>query len=375
MIPFDWSTYHGNLDWLPQRTIYLTVHGSHAYGTNVPGSDLDLRGVCIPPKPYYLGSLHTFEQAEQHEPDLNIYELKKLLRLASDCNPNVIEVLYTDPSFVRVCTPLGEKLLEHRDLFLSRKAKSTFCGYAISQLHRIKKHYAWHTNPPKAPPTRAEYGLPERTLIPADQLAAANATIGKKLDEWSIRFLDEGDPALRIEVLNKMKDHLAEIQVSMDENLWIGAARTLGFDDNFIAILDRERRYTSKQREWEQFGEWKKHRNPKRAALEAKFGYDTKHAYHLVRLVRMCREILTYGKVLVLRPDWEDLLEIRHGSWPIERLIEWTEKEDKDLWDVQRASPLPKEPDRQRIDALCIEMIEQSFRNEKVDNFFRESTA
>ena len=360
---FDWSVYTGNLKWLPERTIYLTVHGSRSYGTSVPDSDTDLRGVCIPPKPYYLGSSQVFDQAEQHEPDLTIFELKKFMRLAADCNPNCIEILFTDDSSHVLCTPLGEKLLANRDLFLSRKAKSTFSGYARSQLHRIERHYAWHTNPPKAPPTRFEFGLPERTLIPADQLAAANAAIKKKLDEWSVHFLDEGDPGLRIEVLNKMREYLAEIQVSMDDNLWIGASRTLGFDDNFIEVLDKERRYTSKHREWEQYQTWRRDRNPKRAALEEKYGYDCKHGYHLVRLLRMCREILTDGKVLVMRPDREELIGIRHGSWPYERLVEWTKKEDADLWDVQRASPLPKEPDKVKIDALCIEIIEESFRH------------
>jgi hypothetical protein len=31
---FDWTQYTGNLKWLPERTLYLSRHGSHAYGTN-----------------------------------------------------------------------------------------------------------------------------------------------------------------------------------------------------------------------------------------------------------------------------------------------------------------------------------------------------
>jgi hypothetical protein len=361
MFDFDWTTYHGNLTWLPSHTIFLSLHGSHAYGTSTPESDLDVRGVCIAPREYYLGFTQAFEQAEQHEPDLTIFDLRKFLRLAADANPNVIEVLFTDPSDHLRVTKLGERLLENRNLFLSKRVKSTFSGYAVSQLRRIQRHYGWHTNPPKAPPTRAEYGLPERTLIPADQLAAANADIQKKLDTWSVDFLDTLDPATRIEVLNKMHAHLAEIQVSMDVDLWKGAARTIGYDENFIELLDRERRYTAKHREWEQYQNWKKNRNPKRAELEAKFGYDCKHGYHLVRLLRMCREILTTGEVLVKRPDREELLEIRNGAWPYEKLVEFAEGEDKALWDVMRASSLPKEPDRARLDALCISMVEQSF--------------
>ncbi len=53
----DWSTlYRGSLAWLPQRTIFLTRAGSHAYGLATPESDVDIRGVVIPPQEYF-GSL------------------------------------------------------------------------------------------------------------------------------------------------------------------------------------------------------------------------------------------------------------------------------------------------------------------------------
>jgi len=49
--------------------------------------------------------------------------------------------------------------------------------------------------------------------------------------------------------------------------------------------------------------------------LEAKFGFDTKHAMHLIRLLRMAREILETGVVHVKRPDAEELSAIRyHGT-------------------------------------------------------------
>ncbi|AEZ66297.1 hypothetical protein phiTE_131 [Pectobacterium phage phiTE] len=38
-----------------------------------------------------------------------------------------------------------------------------------------------------------------------------------------------------------------------------------------------------------------KNRNAARHELEEKFGYDTKHAMHLVRLLRMSQEILETG--------------------------------------------------------------------------------
>jgi predicted nucleotidyltransferase len=362
---FDWSIYKGNLGWLPQSSIYLTRHGSHAYGTSLPTSDLDIRGIAIAPRPCYLGFLQEFEQAVQSDPDLQIFELRKFLRLACDANPNVLELLYTDPEDHLLVTPPMERLFENRALFLSRKAKHTFSGYATSQLKRINVHYRWLKHPPTAPPTRAEFGLPERTVIPADQLTAAQSSIQKELDSWSWKDIEGLDPASRQALKDQLERTLVKITgwnwTEHEDKLWKAAAGQLGYDTNFIQLLDIERQYTARLREWQQYQEWKRTRNPQRAALEEKFGYDTKHALHLVRLLRMGREILTEGKVLVRRPDAEELLQIRAGAWSYEELVAWAEAQDKDLGEVMKTSPLPNAPDRTRIDAICMELVESSF--------------
>lgn len=357
---FDWSQYRGNLSWLQERTIYLTRHGSHAYGTNIPGSDEDFRGVAIAPREFYLGGLHKFEQAVCNEPDLTIFELKKFVSLASQANPNVIEILFVDDSDRLVVSAAGEQLLAARDLFLSRRVKHTFSGYARAQLKRIDAHYRWLTKPPKAQPTRAEFSLPERTLIPQDQLAAAEAGIRQKLDSWSVDFLDDLPRDLREGILQKMTAHLAELQVCSDDTLWQGAARAIGYDDNFIHLLDLEKRYAARKREWDNYCEWKRSRNPARAELEAKSGYDTKHGSHLVRLMRMCREILVTGRVLVRRPDAEELVSIRNGAWSYDKLREWADTEDAALEELAKTSPLPKSPDIESIDRVCVALVAEA---------------
>ncbi len=359
---FDWNIYKGNLNWLPERTIYVTRHGSHAYGTSLPTSDIDLRGVCIAPKKYYLGFLERFEQVVINDPDLTIFDLRKFMALAADANPNVLEILYTDPSDHLLVRPAMQRLFEARDLFLSKKAKHTFSGYAISQLKRINLHYKWLKDPPKAPPTRAEFGLPERTVIPADQLMAAKAAIQKQLDKWTFKDLEDLDPATRQAIMDRQTQSLLEMTGwtwgEREDKQWRGAAELLGFSTNFIELLDKERQYGARQKQWASYQEWQKSRNPQRAELEAKFGFDTKHALHLVRLLRMCREILTTGKVLVRRPDAEELLEIRAGAWDYHKLVDWAEGQDKELAEVAKTSTLPNQPDRKKLDQLCVEMIE-----------------
>jgi len=363
-VDFDWRLYTGQLKWLPERTIYLTRHGSHAYGTSLPTSDLDIRGIAVAPIHYYLGISETFEQAVQNQPvDLTVFDLLKFVKLAADANPNALEILFTDPSDHLLVHPVMAVLLESRDLFLSQKAKHTFSGYARSQLRRIQGHYRWLKDPPKAVPTRAEFGLPERTVIPADQLAAAQAAIKKQVDQWSWHEMEHLDPATRQAVQDEFMRRLLEITQwswdDLDAKVWLAATRAIGLDENFIRLLDLERQYTGRLKEWQQYQDWKTNRNPARAALEAKFGYDSKHAMHLVRLTKMCRELLTDGVVCVRRPDADELLEIRNGAWTYDELVEYSERQDAELNELVKTSKLPRQPDRKKLDQLCLTIIQR----------------
>lgn len=350
-----------HLGWIDEGTVLLVRHGSHAYGTNTATSDEDFKGVAIPPAKYFFGYTHRFEQAELKAPDDDavIYDIRKFFNLAADCNPNIIEVLHTDPSDHFIVTPIGRTILDHKDDFLSKKIKHTFLGYSVSQLKRIKTHKRWIMNPPASPPTRADLGLPEQTLIPQDQLSAAFAEVQKELDRMGFDFMENLEESTKIEIKNSMATMLAEMKITSDEQFG-AAARKIGLTDNFIQIMQMERQYTGAKREWDQYQNWKKTRNVKRSELEEKYGYDTKHAYHLVRLIRMCREVLMTGKVIVKRPDREELLAIRNGAWSYEQLIEFAEKEDIALNELYNTSNvLPKTPDKDKLDQLCIKLVEQ----------------
>ena len=347
-------------NWIEKSTLYLTIFGSHAYGTNIEGSDVDVKGIAIPPKEYFLGYSKKFEQFENKELDVVVYDIRKFFKLAADCNPSIIEVLYTEPEDHILLNPLGGRILQLRNQFLSKKAKHTFSGYAISQLKRINLHRRYILNPPKEFPTRQSMGLPERTLIPKDHLEAARAAIQKKIDSWGLD-LDNVDKADRVKILNGINDVLTDIKVNTD-NAWIGAARSIGFSDNFIELLDKERQYENKKKDWDSYNDWKKNRNQKRAETEVKFKYDTKHASHLVRLMRMCKEIVEKGQVIVKRPDKEELIEIRNGKWSYEQVPEFANKIDNELDISLKKSKLPEKPDHNLLDRELLLIVEEFFK-------------
>lgn len=75
---------------LGSNILFLTLSGSHAYGTNVEGSDIDIRGVAGSPE--ILGFNH-FEQAIDNRTDTVIYAVNKFVSLLAQGNPNIIELL------------------------------------------------------------------------------------------------------------------------------------------------------------------------------------------------------------------------------------------------------------------------------------------
>ena len=296
-------------------TILEVLHGSRAFGLDLPSSDTDYKGIFVAPRSWYHGYLPTPEQLELSA-DHVLYEIRKFLKLAAVANPTVFEILWADDGDQSVITPVGNYLISKRDMFLSKKVAKTFGGYALSQLKRIKTHRRWLLEPPQKKPTRADFGLPEKPLISKDQLGAAET------------LLEDG-------------------RLSNDS-----------LTPNFLAILNGEQRYRKTHKEWSQYQQWLKNRNPARAELELQYGYDTKHAQHLIRLMRMAVEILSTQRVLVKRPDREDLLEIRSGKWTYEQLIEHATKLQEAIKEAERNSLLKAKVKESQVNQLCIEIIE-----------------
>lgn len=359
------------------RIILLCKHGSHAYGLNTPESDLDLRGICIEPIEFVVGFARNFEQTEnvkypgyESSNDCTVFGLRKFAKLAADANPNVIEILFVEPEEVIFKDEFGQHLFDNRDLFLTKKAYYTFGGYASGQLKRLENHRQWIISPPSPPPTREEFGLPASPIIPSDQLKAAMAAINKKIDHWNLKDMTDMDRADRIDFINAMSEILAEMNMGSKEQ-FVSAGKILGYDTNFLLMLDKERTYNGIKQSFSQYKNWLETRNKKRFETEQKCLCDTKHASHLIRLYMECIDLLN-GKGLILKRDVEDrnlLLNIKKGIFGKETyqmIMDLKQDLNKKLDEAMKNSKLPHGPDINKIDELVRKLYLSYWDNETV---------
>ncbi|HEX6983929.1 MAG TPA: nucleotidyltransferase domain-containing protein [Planctomycetaceae bacterium] len=118
------------------RVFLRCVIGSRAYGLAGEGSDVDRRGVYLPPADLHWSLYGVPDQLENEETQEAYWEVRKFLVLALKANPNVLECLYTP--LVETATPLGERLIGMRESFLSRLVYQTYNGYVLSQFKKMQ---------------------------------------------------------------------------------------------------------------------------------------------------------------------------------------------------------------------------------------------
>lgn len=89
-----------------------------------------------------------------------------------------------------------------------------------------------------------------------------------------------------------------------------------------------------------------------RPEYECAFGYDTKAAMHTLRLLFECAELMRKGMITLPRPEKDLLIDVRSGSWPLERFLREAKEARLDAENAAESSWLPSEVDEGAISAL-----------------------
>jgi len=393
-IPFDWPKTFQEFN-LQKATILLVLGGSRAYGTNLENSDWDYRGICIPPLSYRNRLFKNFEQTIWKSEELSgresetvkdkeklyeatVFSLEKFFKLATECNPNIIEILFSGDNLVVFHNEKISNLLRNnKHLFLSNRALYSFTGYAISQLKRIETHKKYLDNIEKwdKVPTRSDFGLleTEKSLNESELQAVINF-VSNSLEEispWLVNATNETKEKFFYSVAALLATLMDNKGFKFDPNLnnWIEIqedisnelSETLGFETSFTDYLKKEKAYFRAKREYKQFLNWKENRNKDRAELEAAYGFDGKHGLHLMRLLMQCEELLTTGTFNVRQPEEKAkfLKDIRNGSMTFNELLEIGKQKEYNLYQLvkEKKTILPDKPDLNKIENLYLEII------------------
>lgn len=121
---------------LGSNIIMLGLGGSHAYGTNTPDSDLDIRGCALNTKMQILTN-ERFDHFLDDKTDTTIYSFNKLIHLLCNVNPSTIEMLGLRKEHYLYLAPIGQEMIDNAHLFLSKRAANSFGGYASKKLRGI----------------------------------------------------------------------------------------------------------------------------------------------------------------------------------------------------------------------------------------------
>lgn len=285
---------------LPENLIFLGWRGSVAHGMYVPSDDpdsiddKDLMGVFVGPVEHYLGFGRS-DVSEKWEGvyDCVFYEVRKMVSLLLNCNPNVLSLLWLKDNAIIFQTPLGQRLQENRDIFVTKKAYHSFNGYAYGQFKRM-------------------------THMNQEVLADIQA---RKVQLLSLACTER------------------------DGEIVLPPGAT---DD----LIDRYRQYEELRGNY-----YKGYMGDKRRQLVERFGYDTKNAAHLIRILRMGIEFLNEGTLYVEREDKHELMDIKRGLWPLDKVQAEAERLFALASEAYVRSPLPPEPDRKRAERLVMDIV------------------
>ncbi|MGN0484316.1 MAG: DNA polymerase beta superfamily protein [Lachnospiraceae bacterium] len=313
---------------LGKHVILLGLSGSYSYGTNIETSDIDVRGITLNRKSDLIG-LTKYEQYTDDRTDTVIYTFNKMVTLLLNCNPNTIELLGLKPTHYLYLNEIGKQLLDHRKLFLSKRAIHSFGGYADAQLRRLQNALA-----------RDSYPQQEREQHIFNSVKNA-------MHDFNRQYQNYRDGSLEL-FIDKAENPDFETEIFVNANLKHYPLRDYAGMWNTM---------TNVIRDYNKIGK----RNKKKDDLHL-----NKHAMHLIRLFLMAIDILEKGEIITYREKEQQLLmDIRMGKFQKEdktfddSFYDLLSELEKKLQYAAEHTELPDEPDMEQVQEFVMSVNEK----------------
>lgn len=391
--------------------IYECIVGSTSYGTNLPTSDIDKKFIYIETLDHLLDGNYSIQL--NLTDDYVGYELGRYLELLGKQNPNIIELLHADEQFVELCHPLFKEIVvANKDRFLSKKVAFSFGQYAKTQIYKAQGTNKKFMNPMDGP----RKSLLDFAWVPFGQGSISLAEWANKFDVpigfiglsaidhmrytyhvfidpmydsiiedaiketkknrpfWKNWFFvpanDSDIDFFRQSIRRQYIFHNVEQHNSLDwgyKSKYNGPIDKDGVQPKLSSIpkgaksriivhfnMDGFQKYCD---DYKEYHEWLEKRNIQRFVENAsnEHNYDRKNMMHCHRLLDMCLEILSGEGVNVLRPNREELLDIRLGNHTYKELVDGANGKIKRIDELYKISELPAETDKSFIDGILLQ--------------------
>jgi len=332
--------------------LFLAVRGSHAYGTNVEGSDIDYTGVFCQSMEDILGMVEC-DQINDSSSDIVIYEIKRFLELVTKNNPIMLEIINTPDDCVIYKHPIFDIIINNKDKFLTKGCMYSFGGYAKEQISKARgqnKKQNWETSrmSRKTPIDFCYFIDNDRSVPLLEFLSKQNVSqydcglskVSHAKDLYSLYFGDmfrgiiiPGSNDIRTSIVPNGSKFIGNISYNKDG-------------------------YTKHCVDYKSYQTWIENRNDQRWVDVESHGQkiDGKNMLHCRRLISMAKEIAMGKGVIVRRPDFEYLISIRKGMVDLESLIDQTNIDLNECDDLFMSSNLPDKIDTRFINDILIKI-------------------
>lgn len=333
-----------------EKIVLECISGSHAYGLNLPTSDIDVRGVFTSSVNDILTGTFRGGISDPNN-DVTYTELFKFIDQISKNAPNALELLFINRPEHLIQRDKRFDLLTP-EMVLSKKCYYTYCAYAQSQIKKARSVNKKSLNPyPKERKTLKDFAwvFEDNKSVPYLKWLEDN-----KIDPRSLSISKMNNA----ETMYAMYDQPCPAGPVVETNVNLVSIDKKAKFIAYLAVnIDAYQKWI---REYNEYWEWVENRNEDRYQLNAektgfKTFYDTKNMMHLFRLLYACEGIFKNGFLEVWCADKKDeLLRIRMGEYDYEDLLKMSGKLISNLTSLYEKSKLQEKPDLLALKKFCL---------------------
>lgn len=371
--------------------IFAARVGSHAYGTNVEGSDEDFKGVYLQ-SPEDILERGYMEQVTITKDEV-YYELRRFVELCCTGNPTMLELLYSPEDCILYRHDVWDHLMVVRNKFLSKSCRYSFGGYAFSQIDKaegLNKKMNWEKEDTQRKtvldfcyvldPDNEFKSLPFKKWLEREgfkQQYCGLCAIDHFRYTYAL-FYDHGRDASDSEV-NLLPVHSTRTSKALVGHGYKGVVQAED-TSNSISLSDipkyakretvlyfNQDGYHTHCKRYNEYEGWLKNRNTQRYVDVSEHGQkiDGKNLLHCIRLIEVGIEIAETHTINVRRPNADYLIEIRKGKHNLQEILMKARKDIERLDLAYIKSTLPDTVDRGEMLKLVTKIRKEHYEREK----------